>query len=580
VPRKLLNWNNFIYFICGLAAGIAALSLSLLFKISFNSLFVPEIASQALVSLSSGEIESRAVETLGPLAKYSTFFGAIFVNVLLYGLIGLLIGTIFNKINLKQFIKRALFSSFVSYIILLVVSLSFIILNTVPGQKLSFPVLSLSMLIIPHLLFGFIYSFCFERIRNRKSSRYDVGQNQDKIANDISKESQSNLTSKPSIMKNVGEDIDYRKRALLRALVVSAIALPIMYFGLNRLFSHSEQTPQQQQLSGSPSLASQSLQSRSKSRPPGFENAILTPLIDSEVTPTYLFYRIDKNAIVPVIDDENWSLSIKGLVNNPLNLNYNDIKSMNSVEQYATLSCVSNKIGGDLVSTALWKGVRLRDILTKAQIKQGAKYIVFRCYDGYDVGIPIESGLMEGTILAYEMNNVPLPNEHGYPLRAIVPGFYGMMNPKWITEIELVDSTYEGFWQRKGWTNNGNNNIYSTIVTAGNQEITHRFPNLVQDNFAIGKPSRIAGIAFAGDRGISKIEVSTDGGKTWKTAIVKDPLSKYTWILWTSGFIPKVKGDYKIVVRATDKTGNIQTSNFAEPFPNGSSGYNMVGVNV
>ena len=579
MARKLLNWNNIIYFVCGLAAGVAALSLSLLFKISFNGLFVPEIASQALVSLSSGEIESRAVETLGPLAKYSTFFGAISVNILLYGLIGILIGTIFNKINLKQFIKRVLLSSFVSYIILLVVSLYFIILNTVPGQKLLIPVSSLSMLIIPNLLFGFIYSFCFERIRDRKSSRFAVGQRQDRIANDISKESKSNLTSKSSSMENVGEDIDYKKRALLRAIVVSAIALPIMYFGSNRLFSHSEQT-QQQQLPGSPYLASQSLQSRSKSRPPGFENAILTPLIDSEVTPTYLFYRIDKNAIVPVIDTSAWSLSIKGLVNNPLILNYDDIKSMNSVEQYATLSCVSNKIGGDLVSTALWKGVRLRDILAKAQVKKEVKYIVFRCYDGYDVGIPIESGLMDGTILAYEMNNIPLPNEHGFPLRAIVPGFYGMMNPKWITEIELVDSTYEGFWQRKGWTNNGNNNTYSTIVTAGNQEITHRFPNLVQNNFAIGKPTQIAGIAFAGDRGISKIEVSTDGGKTWKTAIVKDPLSKYTWVLWTSGFTPKAKGDYKIVIRATDKTGNIQTSTFAEPFPNGASGYDMVDVNV
>jgi DMSO/TMAO reductase YedYZ molybdopterin-dependent catalytic subunit len=579
VTRKLLNWNIIIYFICGVAAGIAALSLSLIFKISFNSLFVPEIASQALVSLSSGEIESRAVETLGPLAKYSSFFGAIFVNILLYGLIGILIRTIFNKINLKQFIKRVLFSSFISYIILLVISLSFIILNTVPGQKLSIPILSLSILIVPHLLFGFIYSFSFERIRNRKSSRFAVGQKQDRIANGLSKESKSNTTPKSSSMENIDEDIDFKKRALLRALVVSAIALPVMYFGLNRLFSHSEQISQQK-LPDSPSLVSQSLQSKVKSRPPGFENAILTPLIDSEVTPTYLFYRIDKNAIVPEIDTASWSLSIKGLVNNILILSIDDIKSMNSIEQYATLSCVSNKIGGDLTSTALWKGVRLRDILAKAQVKQGVKYIAFRCYDGYDVGIPIESGLMDGTILAYEVNNIPLPNEHGYPLRAIVPGFYGMMNPKWITEIELVDSTYEGFWQRKGWTNNGNNNIYSTIVTAGNQEIINRFPNLVQNNFAVNKPTQIAGIAFAGDMGISKVEVSTDGGKNWKTAIVKDPLSKYTWVLWTSGFIPKDKGDYQIVVRATDKTGNIQTSTFAEPFPNGASGYDMVDVNV
>jgi DMSO/TMAO reductase YedYZ molybdopterin-dependent catalytic subunit len=579
VTRKLLNWNIIIYFICGVAAGIAALSLSLIFKISFNSLFVPEIASQALVSLSSGEIESRAVETLGPLAKYSSFFGAIFVNILLYGLIGILIRTIFNKINLKQFIKRVLFSSFISYIILLVISLSFIILNTVPGQKLSIPILSLSILIVPHLLFGFIYSFSFERIRNRKSSRFAVGQKQDRIANGLSKESKSNTTPKSSSMENIDEDIDFKKRALLRALVVSAIALPVMYFGLNRLFSHSEQISQQK-LPDSPSLVSQSLQSKVKSRPPGFENAILTPLIDSEVTSTYLFYRIDKNAIVPEIDTASWSLSIKGLVNNILILSIDDIKSMNSIEQYATLSCVSNKIGGDLTSTALWKGVRLRDILAKAQVKQGVKYIAFRCYDGYDVGIPIESGLMDGTILAYEVNNIPLPNEHGYPLRAIVPGFYGMMNPKWITEIELVDSTYEGFWQRKGWTNNGNNNIYSTIVTAGNQEIINRFPNLVQNNFAVNKPTQIAGIAFAGDMGISKVEVSTDGGKNWKTAIVKDPLSKYTWVLWTSGFIPKDKGDYQIVVRATDKTGNIQTSTFAEPFPNGASGYDMVDVNV
>ncbi len=564
---KILHFTPLIFFICGIASGIAALALSLIFKTYFNGLFVPEIASQALVSLSSGEIESRAVETLGPLAKYSTFFGATIVNLLLYGLIGILLGIFYNRFLIKKFIARALLSSFISYIILLGVIVSFIIINTAPGQQVLIPSFSLLILLIPHLVYGFIFSFIFQRLR-KNNSLSPIGQKQVKTSEGMSIKTPSSLNT---------AEIDYNKRALLRAIVVSAIALPIMYFGFNRLFSH----PLQQQLSSSSSsILPQNSQFISKSRPKGFEDAILTPLIDAEETPTYLFYRIDKNAVVPVVDAAGWNLNIKGLVNNPLTLNYEEIKAMNHVEQYATLSCVSNKIGGDLISTALWKGVRLRDVLAKAQMKPEVKYIVFRCFDGYDVGIPLENGLMDGTILAYDMNNIPLPNDHGFPLRAIVPGFYGMMNPKWITEIELVDKTYEGFWQRKGWTNKGNNNIYSFIVTAGNQDIRNRFPHLVDNSFVIDKTNQIAGVAYAGDWGISKIEVSTDGGNTWKSAIIKDPLSKYTWVLWTSGFTPKNNGNYNIVVRSTDKIGNVQTANFADPFPNGASGYDKVNVKV
>ena len=263
---------------------------------------------------------------------------------------------------------------------------------------------------VPHLVFGFIFSFFFERTIKGKSSFPLASQQKPHTIDDVGKES-------GSISKT---EIDYKKRALLRALVVSVIALPIMYFGLNRLFSHPEQL---QQLSTTSSSSLQNSQFKPKSRPPGFEDAGLTPLIDAEETPTYLFYRIDKNVIVPVVDAAGWNLNIKGLVNNPLVLNYEEIKAMNPIEQYATLSCVSNKIGGDLVRTALWKGVRLKDMIAKAQIKPGVKYIVFRCSDGYDVGIPLESGLMDGTILAYNMNNNPLPNDHGYPLRAIVPRF-------------------------------------------------------------------------------------------------------------------------------------------------------------
>ena len=125
-----------------------------------------------------------------------------------------------------------------------------------------------------------------------------------------------------------------------------------------------------------------------------------------------------------------------------------------------------------------------------------------------------------------------------------------------------------------------NNNIYSSIVTPGNQQIRDRFPHLVNDKFTIDKPSPISGVAYAGARGISKIEISTDGGNTWKSAIIKEPLSKYTWVLWTTAFTPKVNGEYKIIVRATDKTGKVQTSNFADPYPNGASGYNMIDEKV
>ena len=168
--QKLLNWSYVIFFVCGLAAGIAALVLSLIFKLSFNGIFVPEIASQALVSLTSGQIESVAVETLGPLAKYSSFFGAIFANILLYGIIGVFLGILYDKIHSKKFITRAILSSFVSYIILLLFTVSFIIINTVPGQKLLISPVPLAILFVPHLVYGFIFSFFFERISKDKST--------------------------------------------------------------------------------------------------------------------------------------------------------------------------------------------------------------------------------------------------------------------------------------------------------------------------------------------------------------------------------------------------------------------------
>ena len=541
----------------GLAAGALAISIALIIRSFAGGIFIPELASQTLFSLTPGQFESQAVENFGPLAKYSAFSGAIVANFILYGLFALLVTRLQNRFPWKGFVGRAILASLVAYVILLIIAISLLTITEARThtQATSATRVAIS-LILPQIAFGFtLSSFYTKIILPSKKPVLDK---------------KTETTSEIDHGKQV-----YSRRVFLRAAIAFAVALPIMFLGLNRLFLQQEtQVPTS---SSSPLLSPK----QSRIRPPGFEDPRLTPLLDSEVTPTYLFYRIDINPIVPQVDAASWTLTFKGQVNNPFTITYEQIKAMPSVEEYATLQCVSNKIGGDLISTALWKGVRLKDLLSRAEIRPEAKYIVFRCYDGYDVGIPLERGLLEGTVLAYEMNLAPLTAEHGYPVRAIVPGLYGMMNPKWITEIEVVADVYEGYWQRNGWTNDAREATHSFIAIPGQAPIRNRFMNLdlLNVNIVPGQRVPIAGVAFAGDRGISKVEVSIDGGVTWKSASIKDPLSKYTWVLWTTGFVPSSgSGNYKIVVRAADKTGRVQTAEIRPPFPNGNTGYHMINI--
>jgi DMSO/TMAO reductase YedYZ molybdopterin-dependent catalytic subunit len=452
----------------------------------------------------------------------------------------------------RGYLLEALLSSALSYIIFIIIAVILVtLIQSRSGIQVVPPPLIVLSLIPSQLAFGFVLSSFFHGRTKRKSPEVPGPE--------------PSLGTPTDTM-----DVIYDRRAFLRLIAAAAVALPIILLGVDRLLSRQNEA--QEQASTTTNLLPQT-----GPRPKGFEDPNLAPLLASEVTPTYLFYRIDINPIVPQVDSKSWNLTIKGLVEKPLTINYDQIKSMPSVEEYVTLECISNKIGGDLISTALWKGVRLSELLEKAAIKPNVKYVVFRCADGYDVGIPIEKSQMEGTILAYDMNYAPLTPKHGFPVRAIVPGLYGMMNPKWITEIELVDSVYEGYWQRLGWRNNAEDNTGSTILIPDHAPARQRFRKLDEtDDTSYGGKVPIAGIAFAGNRGISKVEVSTDGGTTWKTAQIKDPLSQYTWVLWTAGYVPPNKENYKIVVRATDKTGNTQTTEMSPPFPNGATGYHTI----
>ena len=555
-------------FSAGIVVGLVSIAISIIIKVTASGLFLPELASQTLFSLTPGEFESQAIESLGPLAKYFTFIISIIVNVVIFGIFGIILNNLFSKFDITRYLLRFITSYTLTYVILILISIILVSIIQIRSgsQTISFQLILLS-LIPSQIIYGLFFPLFLRQPKDRIKQQPNQLQQQ-----------QQHQT----VTEN-GKEKYYNRRDFIRLILTSIVSIPIIYFGLNRLFSPSKDIEQQEQIRSNISNLLQSQKSQQqRSIPSEFKDPALAPLLGSEITPTYLFYRIDINPVVPEVDVNSWNLQVKGMVDNPLKLRYEEIRSMNSIEEFVTLECISNKIGGDLTGTALWKGVPLKNILEKAKISPNVKYIVFRCFDGYDVGIPLDKGLMDETILAYEMNLAQLTSKHGFPLRAIVPGLYGMMNPKWITEIELVDKVYEGYWQRNGWTNIADYNTGSSIVIPGQAPIRHRFRGLDEIR-SFSNPSNdripIAGIAFGGDRGISKVEVSIDGGETWKTAIIKEPLSRYTWVLWTAGFFPK-RGEvnYKIVVRATDKKGKVQTSEIRKPFPDGATGYHTISI--
>lgn len=548
-------------FLIGIVAGAVAIAVSLLQRTFFGGIFIPELASQTLFSLTPGEIESQAVETLGPIAKYSAFIGALIVNLVVYGLLGIFIHKLQEKIHSStSYLANAAISSVISYVVIIIVVFILLTLADIEIQSLSIQSI-ITFLILPHIAFGFTLAYFYRSIKGRPSilGPKEVGTPLPRSSSSSSTPTNTTSTSMP--------EIDYKKRLLLKAGIASIAVIPLMYIGLNNILFPREGTQ-------SPLPLESEL--KSKPRPVGFEDPRLTALLASEITATDLFYRVDINPIPPTVDVNSWRLEIKGLVSQTLTINYEELRAMPSVQQIATLECISNKIGNDLIGTAIWNGIRLKDLLEKSEVKPDARYIVFRCADGYDVGIPLERGLQEGSILAYGMNGETLTTKHGYPVRAIIPGLYGMMNPKWITEIELVGEIYEGYWQKKGWANNAQYNTHSFIVIPGNDPVRKVFRNLGALNIVVGEEIPIAGVAFAGDRGISKVEVSSDGGATWKEARIKDPLSPYTWVLWTTELNVTMKGNHRIIVRATDKTGKIQTAEVRDPFPNGAMGYHVV----
>lgn len=301
--------------------------------------------------------------------------------------------------------------------------------------------------------------------------------------------------------------------------------------------------------------------------PTNTAKAAAVPVIRvKEITPTESFYHISKNFFDPSPGSKDWKLEIKGLVENPYSLTYGELTSLPAVEVTTGMMCISNPIGGGLIGNAKWKGVRLAALLQKAKPKKSALELAMSAVDGYTDSITLKKALDPDVVLVWEMNGAPLTSQHGFPARLLVPGIYGMKHLKWITSIELVDYDFKGFWQQpaQGWNDPAPVNTMSRIdlPTAGNLDVN--------------KKTTISGVAFAGDRSISKVEISADGGKTWKEAYVKPPLSGTSWVVWGYEWTPTTPGKYTVQVRATDGEGKLQVVKKADPYPNGATGYHSI----
>ncbi|HLH71781.1 MAG TPA: molybdopterin-dependent oxidoreductase, partial [Chloroflexota bacterium] len=241
--------------------------------------------------------------------------------------------------------------------------------------------------------------------------------------------------------------------------------------------------------------------------------------------------------------------------------------SLPAVEFYQTLECISNEIGGDLISTAWWRGVRLKDLLTMAGANPRTVKVVFHAADDYADSVPLAVALDPRAALVYQMNRALLPVEHGYPARILVPGRYGIKNVKWVTRIELVAEDFKGYWQQRGWTDDGRIHTMSRIDVPKDHALVNA-----------GRTT-IAGIAFAGDRGISRVQISVDEGKTWQDALLKPPLASLAWRLWQYQW-DAPPGNGSIFVQATDGTGRVQWPLPQDTVPDGATGQDVHVVRV
>lgn len=349
-----------------------------------------------------------------------------------------------------------------------------------------------------------------------------------------------------------------RRRFLIRVGAASA-TLTIVGAGIGRVLQYLDEKEYEDLV--------QHRRAAAANMPDDLPNAgdplVPAPGTRPEYTPLEDHYRIDINSRPPEIDGEMWQLRITGLVDNPLTLTLGDLKNnYDSMDQYVTLACISNTIGGDLTSTTRWTGVSLQDVLKDAKLQPSATHLRIMSEDGFYETVALDEVEADRRVmLTYNWDGIPLLYKHGFPLRIYIPDRYGMKQPKWITDIEVMDHDEDGYWVERGWDKEARMRATSVVdVIAG--DMTYERDGQVY--------VPVGGIAHAGARGVSKVEVRVNDGD-WVEAQLRAPLSDTTWVIWRYDW-PFQAGRNTFAVRCYEGDGTMQITESNPQMPSGATG--------
>ncbi len=543
-PRALRS----IGFRAGVIAGVGFTLVMFGLRAFFALPSLPELAQNALLPLVPGNLFESLLQTFGFAAKRLLFLIMIlFQAVVVGGLLGMLYARLFAATSLMmpreedypaqmfgngQLWRNALLYAAGIWLVMMVAFMPLVGLGFFGVASFQGGVAFSTLSFIIYLSFSLLLAFFFHAMVQgalRRLHGMDAG---------------LHPTPAPDGSGGVG----IGRRQLLRNGLLGLAALGLGYWAWRYIVDTGEG-------SGTGGAAAQNGDQLSAAGLPAL------------ITPTDSFYKVSKNTFDPSPGASDWVLSVSGLVDHPFSIGYDDLKAMPAVEQQVTLQCISNEVGGNLISNGKWKGVRLADLLRRAGVQSGAVDVVFRARDGYSDSITVETAMHEYNLLAYAMNDAPLRSDHGAPARLLIPGIFGMKNVKWLDSIEVVNNDYKGFWQAQGWDDS------ATVRTATRIIVPESAATLKAGGVLIG------GTAAAGDRGIRQVQISLDGGQTWQAAQITASPSPYSWVIWQYVW-QATPGRYTIVARSIDGRGNLQESEYRAPYPSGATGYHKVGVVV